>query len=102
VRNHHERWDGKGYPDKLAGEHIPLLARVVALADAFDAMTSDRPYRKGLPVEIAFGEIEKGKGKQFDPRLAAAFLDTREAIVQAMTHVTATPEPSEAEPVEIS
>jgi putative nucleotidyltransferase with HDIG domain len=84
VRNHHERWDGRGYPDALAGEKIPHLARVVALADAFDAMTSDRPYRKGMPVEVAFGEIEKGMGKQFDPAFAQAFLDIREAIMKSM------------------
>jgi putative nucleotidyltransferase with HDIG domain len=86
VRNHHERWDGKGYPDGLAGQDIPHLARVVALADAFDAMTSDRPYRKGMPVEVAFLEIEKGKGKQFDPAFAAAFLENKDAILKAMSN----------------
>jgi putative nucleotidyltransferase with HDIG domain len=84
VRNHHERWDGNGYPDRLAGEAIPHLARVVALADAFDAMTSDRPYRKGLPVEVAFGEIEKGLGRQFDPNFASAFLAIKDAIALTM------------------
>ena len=74
VRSHHERWDGKGYPDGLGGEAIHPLARVVALADAFDAMTSDRPYRKGMPASVAFAEIEKMAGKQFDPIFAAAFL----------------------------
>jgi HD-GYP domain-containing protein (c-di-GMP phosphodiesterase class II) len=86
VRSHHERWDGRGYPDALAGDNIPHLARVVALADAFDAMTSDRPYRKGMPVEVAFAEIEKGKGLQFDPNFAAAFLDIKEAIIRALSH----------------
>jgi putative nucleotidyltransferase with HDIG domain len=85
VRSHHERWDGRGYPDALAGDKIPHLARVVALADAFDAMTSDRPYRKGMPLDVAFGEIEKGKGKQFDPKFAAAFLEIREAITRAVS-----------------
>src|SRR5439155_1069290 len=66
VRSHHERWDGQGYPDATAGENTPKLARIVAVADAFDAMTSDRPYRKGMPAEVAFAEIEKMKGKQFD------------------------------------
>ncbi len=84
VRHHHERWDGKGYPDNLAGEEISPLARVVALADAFDAMTSDRPYRKGMPPEAAFAEIEKGMGKQFDPRFAAGFLSIRELILKEM------------------
>jgi HD-GYP domain-containing protein (c-di-GMP phosphodiesterase class II) len=77
VRSHHERWDGKGYPDRLAAEAIPLLARVVTVADAFDAMTSDRPYRKGLPLEKAFAEVETKAGIQFDPRCARAFLDLR-------------------------
>ena len=87
VRNHHERWDGTGYPDRLAGEDIPLLARIVAVADAFDAMTSDRPYhpdRKGRPAKAAFVEVEKQAGRQFDPRCAAAFLAVSEQIVQAM------------------
>jgi putative nucleotidyltransferase with HDIG domain len=85
VRSHHERWDGRGYPDALAGEAISPLARVVALADAFDAMTSDRPYRKGLAAGVAFGEIEKGMGRQFDPAFAAGFLELRERIVREMT-----------------
>lgn len=75
VRHHHERWDGKGYPDGLAGEAIPLMARYLALADTFDAMTSDRPYRKGLSLEIALTEIRKGAGTQFDPDLAPAFIE---------------------------
>ncbi len=74
VRNHHERWDGKGYPDGLAGEAIPLMARLLALADTFDAMTSDRPYRKGMAWEIALSEIEKNAGIQFDPDLAPPFI----------------------------
>ncbi len=84
VRNHHERWDGTGYPDALSGTAISPLARVVALADAFDAMTSDRPYRKGLAPEVAFAEIEKGKGRQFDPTFAAAFLAIRDDVVREM------------------
>jgi len=80
VRSHHERWDGRGYPDGLGGEAIHPLARVVALADAFDAMTSDRPYRKGMPASVAFAEIEKMAGKQFDPVFAAAFLSLRENL----------------------
>ena len=74
VRSHHERWDGKGYPDGLSGENIPLLARVLAVADTFDAMTSDRPYRKGLSMAVALGEIEKNAGTQFDPHLAPVFV----------------------------
>jgi putative nucleotidyltransferase with HDIG domain len=87
VRNHHERWDGTGYPDRLGGQEIPLLARIVAVADAFDAMTSDRPYhdgRKGKPAKAAFAEVEKQAGRQFDPACASAFLAIRESILQVM------------------
>jgi len=72
VRHHHERWDGKGYPDGLQGDQIPPGARVLAVADAFDAMTSDRPYRKALSVEDAYAEILRGAGKQFDPGMVEA------------------------------
>lgn len=74
VRHHHERWDGKGYPDGLAGEAIPRIGRLLALADTFDAMTSDRPYRKGLSWTTALAEIEKGAGTQFDPALSPVFV----------------------------
>ena len=70
ARSHHERYDGKGYPDKLAGEAIPRPARIIAVADTYDAMTSSRSYRKGLPQDVARTEIEKGKGTQFDPEFA--------------------------------
>ncbi len=74
VRHHHERWDGNGYPDGLSGDSIPHMARLLALADTFDAMTSDRPYRKGMAVEIALDEIARGAGTQFDPQLAPPFV----------------------------
>ncbi len=74
VCAHHERWDGKGYPHGLKGEEIPLGARVFAIADAFDAMRSDRPYRTALPTEVAIAELEKGSGSQFWPAGIAAFL----------------------------
>jgi len=74
IRHHHERWDGKGYPDGLAGEDIPQGARVIAVADSYDAMTSDRPYRKALPHEVALVELRRGAGTQFDPVIVDAFL----------------------------
>lgn len=74
IRSHHERWDGKGYPDGLQGQEIPLGARIVAVADVFDAMTSDRPYRKGLPPKRAAREIRDGIGTQFSREAAEAFL----------------------------
>ncbi|MEZ0324919.1 MAG: HD domain-containing phosphohydrolase [Fimbriimonas sp.] len=74
VRSHHERWDGKGYPDGLQGEQIPMMARYLAVADTFDAMTSNRPYRKALPIDVALAEIEKNAGKQFQPDIARAFV----------------------------
>jgi putative nucleotidyltransferase with HDIG domain len=72
ARHHHERFDGRGYPDGLSGEEIPLAARILTVADAFDAMTSDRPYRAALAEDVAREEIEKGSGTQFCPRVAAA------------------------------
>lgn len=74
IRSHHERIDGKGYPDGLVGEEIPLVARILAVSDAFDAMVADRPYRKGLPVSQALQEIERGAGTQFDEELAQHFI----------------------------
>ncbi len=81
IRHHHERFDGKGYPDKLRGEAIPLLGRLLAVPDCFSAMTTDRPYRKALTWSEAFSEIEKGKGTQFDPTMADAFLEVMARIV---------------------
>ena len=75
VLFHHERWDGKGYPSGIRGRAIPLEARLLAVADAFDAMTSMRPYRRALPTARALGEIERCAGSQFDPTFARAFLD---------------------------
>lgn len=73
VRSHHERVDGKGYPDGLTGEELPLLARIIAVADTYDAMTTDRPYRRGLPSEVASQEIGNGAGSQHCPQVVAAF-----------------------------
>ena len=74
VLHHHERYDGKGYPAGLAGENIPLMGRIICLADCFDAMTSNRTYRKALPLEVALTEIRRCAGTQFDPTFAEAFL----------------------------
>ncbi|WP_217914649.1 HD domain-containing phosphohydrolase [Miltoncostaea marina] len=74
VRHHHERWDGRGYPDGLAGEDIPLAARVVAVVDAYDAMTSDRPHRRGMDAREALARVAADRGRQFCPRCTDAFL----------------------------
>jgi len=76
VLFHHERWDGHGYPTGRAAREIPVEARILALADAFDAMISTRAYRPALPLDYALGEVERGAGTQFDPDLAGLFLDT--------------------------
>jgi putative two-component system response regulator len=73
VRHHHERWDGNGYPDRLAGEAIPIEARIVAVADAFDAMTTERPYSPCRDLEDAYDEILNCSGKQYDPQVVEAF-----------------------------
>ena len=73
IRHHHERWDGTGYPDGLEGERIPLGARIIAVADAFDAMTSDRVYRAALSINDALAELRKGRGTQFDPQIVDLF-----------------------------
>ena len=75
IKHHHERYDGKGYPDKLKGEEIPYLARIVSIADTYDAMTTNRPYRKALTVEESLKEIERCKNTQFDPELADLFIE---------------------------
>ncbi len=80
IKYHHERWDGRGYPEGLKGEEIPFIARIIAVADTFDAMTSNRPYRKALPLEVAFEEIKKCAGTQFDPEVAEAFLKIQNKI----------------------
>jgi HD-GYP domain-containing protein (c-di-GMP phosphodiesterase class II) len=74
VLYHHERWDGGGYPEGRAGDAIPLGARIIGVADAFDAMTSDRPYRRALPVGQALAELFRCAGSQFDPEVVSAFL----------------------------
>lgn len=75
IRSHHERIDGKGYPDGLQGDNIPVIARILAISDAFDAMVSDRPYRRGLTIEAALQQIREGAGSQFDADYAAKFIE---------------------------
>lgn len=80
IRSHHERWDGQGYPDGLAGEQIPLLARIVSVADCMDAMTTDRAYHQANNPHDALQEIRRGAGTRYDPRVVEAFLATQPAF----------------------
>jgi ribonuclease P protein subunit RPR2 len=84
VRHHHERWDGQGYPDGLAGEAIPLAARVFAVADALDALTTDRPYRPASSFEAARKEVYAGTGTQFDPAVVAAYREIPDSTFEAL------------------
>lgn len=86
VKHHHERWDGKGYPEELVGEEIPLGARIIAVADTYQAMTSDRPYRKGLATEIAMAELRRSSGSQFDPVLVEAFCRIQDTFDNKAEH----------------
>jgi putative nucleotidyltransferase with HDIG domain len=84
VLHHHEQWDGKGYPQRLSGQNIPLMARIVAVADAFDAMGSDRPYRKGMPEERLYQVLDEGAGKQWDAAVVEALMRCKDDIRQIM------------------
>ena len=75
VRSHHERWDGRGYPDGLAGEAIPVEARIVSCCDAWNAMTTTRSYRAAMPADVAARELRANAGTQFDPRVVATVLE---------------------------
>ena len=74
ARHHHEKWNGRGYPDGLAGEEIPLCARIMAVADVFDAVSSKRCYRDALSLEECYGIIMRGRGQDFDPDIVDAFM----------------------------
>lgn len=87
IKHHHERYDGRGYPDKLAGDDIPIGARIIAVADTFDAMTSDRPYRKGLSKDIAVNELNIFKNKQFDPKMVDAFLGNMDKLEKVYSNL---------------
>ena len=79
VHGHHERYDGKGYPDGVRSEKLSLMTRILCVADAYDAMTSDRPYRKGLPREEAVRRLLENAGTQFDPEVVQAFVAAERA-----------------------
>ena len=81
AAHHHEKWDGEGYPDGLSGDDIPLSARVMAVADVFDALVSERPYKKGFSVEKAFSIIREESGTHFDPKIVNAFLAAKDAVI---------------------
>jgi len=75
ILKHHEKWDGTGYPLEISGEEIPIECRILAVADAFDAMTNDRPYSKAISPDEALHEIERCTGTQFDPKIVSLFLE---------------------------
>ena len=93
VLHHHERWDGHGYPEGLAGEAIPLGSRIVAVADAFDAMTADRPYRAAMPVAEALDHLRRGAGSQWDPLVVGAFLRLLDRGAVQVHHLSPEPAP---------
>ena len=88
VRAHHERWDGEGYPDGIAGRDIPLAARIFSVADTLDAITSDRPYRKGASVAVAREEITRGSGSQFDPEAVEALMEVPDEVLERIRSET--------------
>ena len=96
VLHHHEAWDGSGYPHGLRGEETPLLARVTAVADAYDAMSSDRPYRRGMPDEKLDAIFREGSGRQWDPTVIDAFFAAREQVRQASHDVASLAIPLDA------
>ena len=82
AQTHHEKWDGSGYPLGLAGEDIPLEGRIVAVADVFDALSSERPYKRAFPREKCFEILEEGRGKHFDPKVLDAFFTQSDQIIE--------------------
>lgn len=93
---HHERWDGKGYPSQLAGEAIPLSARIVAVVDFFDALTMDRCYRKAFPNEVALAMLAEQRGVAFDPRIVDTFLAHASSLLELRDRINQEPPSFEA------
>jgi HD-GYP domain-containing protein (c-di-GMP phosphodiesterase class II) len=79
IRNHHETWDGRGYPDRLLGDQIPMVARIIGVADTFDAMTTTRPYQQAMTLEYVLAKMRSMSGSRFDPLVIDAFLTAVEA-----------------------
>jgi putative two-component system response regulator len=96
--NHHEKWDGSGYPNGIAGEQIPLVARIVAVVDAFDALSSVRPYKHAWPLDETLALLRRDSGKHFDPTLVALFIDELPAILEIQARWAETPVPAPAPP----
>ena len=102
IRSHHERWDGTGYPERLAGQNIPLLSRMIAIVDAYDSMVNDRAYRKGLEPAQAQEEIRRNAGTQFDPILAEQFLKMLEEPTPKTLFLLLTDSPDQLLPTIVS
>lgn len=95
VRHHHERWDGRGYPDSISAEAIPLGARIITIADTIDAMTTNRPYRSALGLDVVLAELNKGRGSQFDPDLVELAVNsvTVRRLIQDPSAIAELPQP---------
>jgi putative nucleotidyltransferase with HDIG domain len=101
VRNHHERWDGKGYPDGMKGQDIPMPARIVAIADAYDAMATDRPYKRGLPIEDCEALLQKNANIMYDPELVEIFCRQHLGALYREDYAGGYDEPSSADELEL-
>ena len=97
VRCHHENWDGSGYPNRIAGEAIPIGARILSVVDCFDALTSERPYKQAWSLEEARAAIVKGSGSQFDPECVDAFVRRWDAVVEVYRGAVSQPLPQTVE-----
>ena len=86
ARFHHEKWNGMGYPDKLAGDNIPLCSRIMAVADVFDAVSQKRCYRDAMPIDECFAIIESGRGTDFDPQIVDVFMEIKEKVINTMSN----------------